>query len=187
YSYAPPNKDVSFNGNPLTLNGVTYSKGLGMHAYTDVGYDLSGCNRFKANVGVDDEVGNLGSVDFQVYADAAKIYDSGLMTGSSATQAIDVSVPGATHLSLVVTDGGDGRLQRPEPCRHPHAECEPRPGNDLHGDRQGRLLGREGHGGQPPCRRCRLDVHDVGCHQPASRPRHRLAAAVADVEGRRSD
>ena len=33
------------------------------------------CTRFKASVGVDDEVGSLGSVIFEVYAGATKIYD----------------------------------------------------------------------------------------------------------------
>src|SRR5204863_277900 len=63
---------------------------------------------FKATVGVDDEVGTLGSVDFQVYADASKIYDSGVMTGASASNDVDVSIAGANQLRLVVTDGGDG-------------------------------------------------------------------------------
>ncbi|MDX6644003.1 MAG: hypothetical protein QOD76_1965, partial [Solirubrobacteraceae bacterium] len=97
------------DGHPLTLNGTVYPKGLGAHAASDVQYTLSGgCSRFKASVGVDDEVGSGGSVAFQVYADATKVYDSGVMTGVSATQGVDVSVAGASTLRLVVTDGGDG-------------------------------------------------------------------------------
>ena len=49
-----------------------------------------------------------GSVVFQVFAGATKVYDSALMTGATATKTIDVSVAGATTLRLVVTDGGDG-------------------------------------------------------------------------------
>jgi hypothetical protein len=56
---------------------------------------------------VDDEEGSAGSVTFEVYADASKVYDSGLMTNASATQLVDVSIAGATQLRLVVTDGGD--------------------------------------------------------------------------------
>ena len=49
-------------------------------------------------MGVDDEVGTQGSVVFQVYADATKVYDSGAMTGATATQGVDVSVAGANEL-----------------------------------------------------------------------------------------
>jgi uncharacterized repeat protein (TIGR01451 family) len=112
--WGPVEKDTSNgesaagDGRPITLNGTTYAKGLGAHAASDVRYSLSGCSRFKASVGVDDEVAPNGSVVFQVYADATKVFDSGLMNNSSATQTVDVSIAGATELRLVVTNGGDG-------------------------------------------------------------------------------
>ena len=103
-------EDAQDDGQTLTLNGTTYAKGLGAHADSDVRYPLSAsCTRFKASVGVDDEVGALGSLVFEVYADQNEIYDSGVMTGTSATQTIDVSVAGAGELRLVVTDGGNDR------------------------------------------------------------------------------
>ena len=115
--WGPVEKDKSngengaADGHTLTLNGTTYTKGLGAHAASDVRYALaSNCTRFKASVGIDDEVGTAGSVTFEVYADATKIYDSGAMTGATATKAIDVSIAGAAQLRLVVTDGGDNVL-----------------------------------------------------------------------------
>ena len=113
--YGPVEKDKSNgesgtgDGNTITLNGSTYSKGLGAHAASDVRYALSsGCTRFKSDVGVDDEVPTTGgSVVFQVYADATKVYDSGTMTGATATKSVDVSIAGATQLRLVVTNAGD--------------------------------------------------------------------------------
>jgi DNA-binding beta-propeller fold protein YncE len=102
-------ENASGDGGPITLGGVVYAKGLGVHAASDVRYDLGGsCSTFQAQVGVDDEVGSNGSVVFQVWADATKVYDSGAMTGASATKTIDVSVAGANELRLVVTDGGNG-------------------------------------------------------------------------------
>ena len=98
----------SGDGNTITLNGVTYTKGLGAHALSDVRYALGGnCTRFKASVGIDDEVGTGGSVTFEVYADATKVYDSGAMTGATATKLVDVSIAGAAQLRLVLTNGGD--------------------------------------------------------------------------------
>ena len=113
--YGPIEKDKSNgqalegDGATLTLNGATFAKGVGAHANSDVRYALNGgCERFLASVGVDDEVSTNGSVVFQVYADATKVYDSGLMTGSTATKLIDVSIAGADELRLVVTGGGNG-------------------------------------------------------------------------------
>jgi glucose/arabinose dehydrogenase len=95
------------DGGPLTLNGATYAKGLGVHAASDVRYALSGCTRFRASIGLDDEVGDLGSVTFEVYAGATEVYDSGVMTGATATKLVDVSIASATQLRLVVTGGAD--------------------------------------------------------------------------------
>jgi glucose/arabinose dehydrogenase len=113
--YGPAEKDMSNggfaggDGLTITLNGTTYAKGLGVHAASDIQYSLAGtCSRFKASVGVDDEVGANGSVVFQVFADASKVYDSGTMTGATATKTIDVSVASAQALRLVVTDAGNG-------------------------------------------------------------------------------
>ena len=69
------------DGNTITLNGTTYAKGLGVHAVSEIRYALSGCERFKAEVGMDDEVGSAGSVVFEVYAGAAKVFDSGAHDG----------------------------------------------------------------------------------------------------------
>jgi chitodextrinase len=112
--WGPAEKDMSNgesaagDGQTITLNGVTYAKGLGVHANSQVTYNLGGnYSSFISDIGVDDEVGSAGSVVFQVWADGVKIYDSGLMTGSSATKTVNVDVTGVNQLQLVVTDGGD--------------------------------------------------------------------------------
>ena len=111
--WGPAEKDRSngelgaTDGHTLTLNGTTYAKGLGVHSDSDVRYALgSECDRFKASVGVDDEAAK-GSVAFQVFADANQVYNSGLVSGTSATKSVDVSIAGARQLRLVVTNGGD--------------------------------------------------------------------------------
>ena len=78
------------DGKPLSLRGVVYPKGLGGHAASDVRYAMNGgCTSFSAKVGVDDETGANGSVDFQVFGDGTKLADSGLMTATTATQTAD--------------------------------------------------------------------------------------------------
>ena len=113
--WGPAEKDKSNgeqgagDGNTLTLNGTTYAKGLGVHAASDIRYAVgSTCSTFTAQVGVDDEVGTGGSVDFQVFGDTTQLYDSGVLTGASATKSVSVDVTGRTTLRLVVTDGGNG-------------------------------------------------------------------------------
>jgi hypothetical protein len=97
------------DGQTLTLNGTTYAKGLGAHAFSDVQFPLNGtCSSFAATVGLDDEVGPLGSVVFQVLVDGVQRYTSGVMTGTTASNNVSVSLTGASVLALIVTDGGNG-------------------------------------------------------------------------------
>ncbi|MGH7177092.1 MAG: NPCBM/NEW2 domain-containing protein [Tepidisphaeraceae bacterium] len=97
------------DGKPITLNSKRYTHGLGVHAVSDLRYDLAGKYRtFQADIGVDDEVATLGSVGFRVLADDVKIYDSGKMTGESATKSIKLNVAGRETLRLLVIDYGDG-------------------------------------------------------------------------------
>ena len=97
------------DGLPLRINGVTYAKGLGGHADSEVVYSLGGtCTRFKASIGVDDEVpGSNASVIFQVYADTTLVYSSSALNGTSPTVTVDVSVAGASQLRLVMDPGAD--------------------------------------------------------------------------------
>ena len=94
------------DGRQLSIGGVTFAKGLGVHARSEVRYTMAGkCSTFSARVGVDDEVGSNGSVIFRVYADAVKLYDSGVRTGSMAAADVSVNVSGRNELSLVVVPG----------------------------------------------------------------------------------
>lgn len=111
-----PHRDVSVNGTPITLNGVVYPKGLGVHPTrwesSEVTYNLWGrYSSFISDVGLDDEtdvVVGCGSVSFQVFADGVLLYNSGTMRGDTATQTINVNVTGVQELKLVTTNAGDG-------------------------------------------------------------------------------
>lgn len=101
----------SGDGRAIALNGTTYTKGLGVHAGSEVLVNLNGqYTQFFSDVGLDDEVGANGSVVFQVYLDGAStpVFDSGKMTGASATQQISISLSGVNSMRLVVTNAGDG-------------------------------------------------------------------------------
>jgi hypothetical protein len=111
--WGPVEKDLSngeraaHDGRTLTIRGTTYAKGLGVHAASSVAYDLGGkCQKLTVDVGVDDETGGQGSVDFQIYRDTTKVADSGTLTGESAVKHLSADLTGGSTLRLVVTKSG---------------------------------------------------------------------------------
>src|SRR5205823_4578457 len=97
------------DGRPLTIGGVIYDKGLGVHPDSTVEVFLGGrCARLSASIGVDDEVGAAGSVTFEVATDGTPRYTSPTLTGTADPAPLDIDVTGAQILRLRVTDAGDG-------------------------------------------------------------------------------
>ena len=91
------------DGRTLTLNGLTYAKGLGAYAPSAIEFRPDpGCSNFTADIGVDDEVGNRGSVIFQVWGDGHKLYQSGEMVGTNATRNVTVNIQGVRSLRLTL-------------------------------------------------------------------------------------
>ena len=116
------------DGKPLTLDRKVYAQGYGVHAGSELRFNLAGsggakCFNFTADVGIDAEVGSRGSVVFQVFADGVKLYDSGVMKGSSATKRVNVGVVGKKELKLIVTDAGDGISYDHADWADPRLEC----------------------------------------------------------------
>ncbi|GID32455.1 hypothetical protein Abr02nite_74380 [Paractinoplanes brasiliensis] len=113
--WGPVEKDLSNgeqaagDGGTLTVAGVEYEKGLGVHALSAVDVPLDGsCTRFRADAGVDDETGSGGSVVFEVWLDGVRTAVSPTLTGAGPAHRFDVDVTGARTLRLQVTDAGDG-------------------------------------------------------------------------------
>ncbi|TDE08905.1 glycoside hydrolase family 97 catalytic domain-containing protein [Jiangella asiatica] len=97
------------DGAPLTIGGTQYASGLGVHAVSGITIYLGGaCDRFTAQVGVDDEVGDQGTVTFNVSGDGDDLAGTDVITGSAGATAMDVDVSGVELLTLEVGDGGDG-------------------------------------------------------------------------------
>ncbi|MCA2214199.1 glycoside hydrolase family 2 TIM barrel-domain containing protein [Jidongwangia harbinensis] len=96
------------DGGTLTIGGVTYPKGLGAHALSQILFDLGGdCTRLRVDVGVDDEMGSRGTVVFEVWVDGERRAQTGVRTGADPAQRLDVDLTGGERLELRVTDGGD--------------------------------------------------------------------------------
>ena len=103
-------EDQARDGGPILINGQAFSKGLGMHAPAEMTFDLGGsCTAFQADVGVDEEMKNAGSVIFQVWGDGAMLYESATMGGWEGPEPIDVDITGVQALRLVADEaGGNG-------------------------------------------------------------------------------
>jgi len=96
------------DGAPLTIGGAAYAKGVGAHAASVLRVHLGGrCSRLTADIGIDDEAGDHGSVVFEVRADGETLFTSGVLTGAAPAQPIDVDVRGKGGLELAVRPAGD--------------------------------------------------------------------------------
>ena len=94
---------------PLQIKDQHYTKGLGSHAPGQIMVELDGeYDAFEADIGVQWQGGNVGSVVFQVYVDGEKRFDSGVMRERDPARPICIAVAGAQELGLVATDAADG-------------------------------------------------------------------------------
>ncbi|MEL6191566.1 MAG: NPCBM/NEW2 domain-containing protein [Bacteroidota bacterium] len=99
----------SGDGSTLRIGNQSYSTGLGVHATSRVTYTLNGnYNRFASDIGVDEEVGNNGSVVFEVLLDGKLAYASPVLRGTDGPLSMELDVTGANEMVLIVSDGGDG-------------------------------------------------------------------------------
>ncbi len=112
--WGPVERDKSNNdraagdGRTLTLDGNKYSRGLGVHAASEVVFALDDrYDTFKALVGVDDEVGTNGTVVFEVWVDGVRKFQSPTMRGNTPALAVEVNTENARQMKLVVTNAGD--------------------------------------------------------------------------------
>jgi alpha-galactosidase len=107
-----PTPDKSVEGNPLTIAGQTFDRGLGTHANFVWVIDLGGnAQRFTAKVGIDDEVkqspdSRRARVQFTVVGDHTPLFSSGSVHAGSAARNVDIDLTGVQLLILKVSARG---------------------------------------------------------------------------------
>ncbi len=101
-------------GEPLTVAGQRYLKGIGMHSASRITYRLDGkFRRFDALAAIDDSADKKGSVTFGVYVSRdgqwKSAYTSDIVRGGDPPKPVSVDVDGAQALTLTVdfADRGD--------------------------------------------------------------------------------
>jgi hypothetical protein len=91
----------------MRLDGKTYSKGVSLTSRTELVYRLPAqAKHFRATAGIDDGVGNLGSVQLQIKGDDRQLY-SGKLTGRDAPVDLDLDLAGVRRLTILVDFGDD--------------------------------------------------------------------------------
>lgn len=105
----PWRRDTSLSGGPLRIDGQTFERGIAVHSYCELTYDLNGrFETFEALVGFDDEASDLGRVDCRVFADEEEIFAATDLRADAPATPLRLSVAGAQTLRLVV-DYGPGQ------------------------------------------------------------------------------
>ncbi|MBI9018286.1 MAG: NPCBM/NEW2 domain-containing protein [Phycisphaerae bacterium] len=106
--WSEPQKDKSVGGNALTIGGKVYVHGVGTHANSSCDIDLFGrATSFEAFVGIDEESGKLGTVEFIVMLDDKEAYRSGVIKGSQPAKKVKLNLIGKKKMTLIVTTAGD--------------------------------------------------------------------------------
>jgi len=99
----------SIDGQPLIIAGEEFANGFGTHARSEMIIQLFGSAvEFRAQVGVDGEVKERGSVVFVILVDDEEAARSSVLHGNDPAEPIHVDLTGAKELMLVVEDAGDG-------------------------------------------------------------------------------
>ncbi len=108
-------KDKAVSGGVITLVrqglAATYTKGIGIHANSEVVYDVEGkgYDFFESYIGIDQAMkGKPSSATFEVYVDGEKKFESDVFKAGTEHQFVKIPVTDAREVKLVTTDANDG-------------------------------------------------------------------------------
>lgn len=95
------------SGGPLSIGGQIFAKGIGVHSFASLTYDIRGkYETLAATIGIDDSVRPRGNAVFRVVGDGSVLFESGSITGRDRPKDIIVDVSSVEELTLTV-DYGD--------------------------------------------------------------------------------
>ena len=100
--WGKPRAGKSVDGNPLKIGAREFSEGVGTQADSTFLLKLDGRSReFRAWVGIDSEVGDKGSVEFELIGDGRSLWKSGVMKGGQEAREAKVPLAGVKQLALL--------------------------------------------------------------------------------------
>lgn len=101
-AYGELRRNVSVDGNPLRIAGVTYETGLGSHAVSEIPVTVpGGAARLAGAAGVDDEAGaGHGEVRFRILSGNATLWESPVMRAGDAAVPFDIPAPHGPYRTI---------------------------------------------------------------------------------------
>lgn len=107
-SFLPVMDDLSVTGTPISIGGKIFTKGLGVHAESELTFPLNGkYSNFHVVPGPDDA--HHGYLEMIILVDDKEVFASGKTRSTEAmAKPLDIPVKGAKTITLKVGDGGDG-------------------------------------------------------------------------------
>lgn len=98
----------SVGGGPLRLGGKTYARGLGLHSFAELTYDLNGqYGRFVVTVGIDDAVRPRGDATLVFLGDGKELGKPIRLTGKDEPVAVRLDLKAVKRLTIRVDFGED--------------------------------------------------------------------------------
>lgn len=102
--------DTSIEGKQLiSIGGKKFNRGLGVHANSRISFPLGG-NYKSLHVVPGPDDAHRGALEMKILVDDIEVFSTGKVTSTTYhAKPLDLPLRGAKVLTLIVTDGGDGR------------------------------------------------------------------------------
>lgn len=108
-TYGKPGWNLAFDHAPLMVDGQRMYHGIGVHSRSEIQFKLEPeFPLFSAKMALLDSGVGVGSVVFSVIVDDQPRYRSPIVHARGQIEAIQLDLSGASILTLVVEDAGDG-------------------------------------------------------------------------------
>jgi hypothetical protein len=102
-----PRKNKSTGGEPLSIKGMKYAKGLSLHSRTRIDVRIpDGYRQFRATAGIDDAAGPAANFQLRILGDNKELFTKQFSADQAAEPlAIELDLAGVRRLTVVVDEG----------------------------------------------------------------------------------
>ncbi len=108
----PIRVDTSVLGDALTVGGVRFRHGIGLHSACRASWKLDGAyDRFRTFAGIDDSAGKSADAELTLELDGKELARLEHLVAGQPPRRIDVSVAGGKELTIIVGFGERGPVQ----------------------------------------------------------------------------
>ena len=100
-------RDKNLDGGRLQIGKDVYAKGLALHAYTELVYEIGGEYKdFKAKLGMDEQVGGDGAVKVVIEGDNKELLTALVSRKTKDAIPVAVNIRNVKQLKIIVSSTG---------------------------------------------------------------------------------